>query len=84
MVAEFNDFCFDEHQSGGLRHRVRESTQYAGYHLIYFVGADGELYSRTLADSNLRSEAYNTQVEELLSAYTPQRTFAWRYVMSGT
>ena len=81
MVPEFNDFCFAGHSSGDTGIVYGESSSYAGYHLIYFVNADGELYSRTMADEEMRSEAYNEAVTEMTAELLPQRTFMWRYAM---
>ena len=47
------------------------------------VNADGELYSRTMAEQELRSEAYNEAVTELTGDLKPERTFMWRYAMNN-
>ena len=83
MVQEFNDFCFAEHESGDTGIVYGESSSYAGYHLIYFVNADGELYSRVMADQEMRSEAYNEAVTALSADLKPERTFMWRYAMNS-
>jgi hypothetical protein len=83
MVEEFDAFCFGDHSYGDTAIVYGESSSYAGYHLVYFVSADGELYSRVLADQQLRSEAYNAAIEEIAEPYTDsaEKTFMWRYVM---
>ena len=83
MVDEFNDFCFAEHETGDTAIVYGESASYAGYHLIYFVGETGEIYSRTLAENELRSEDYNNAYSEIKEPYSASRTFMWRYVMNG-
>ena len=83
MVTEFNDFCFAGRSSGDTGIVYGETSSYAGYHLIYFVSADGELYSRTMAEQELRSEAYNEAVSALTGDLTPVRTFMWRYAMNS-
>ena len=83
MVKEFNDFCFADHKKGDTAIVKGSSSSYTGYHLIYFVGADGELYSRTMAEDQLRSEAYNAALEELTSGLEGTRTAMWRYVMKS-
>ena len=83
MVEEFNDFCFADHETGDTDIVYGESASYAGYHLIYYVGETGELYSRTLAENELRSEDYNTAYSDMMEPYTSSRTFMWRYVMNG-
>ena len=65
MVQEFNDFCFAGHKSGDIGVVYGESSGYAGYHLVYFVG-EGELYSNVIARSALISQAAN----DLLAAQT--------------
>ena len=78
MVQEFNDFCFAEHQKGDYGIVYGETSQYSGYHLVYYVGADGELYSRTMADSAMRGDAYNAHVQEVTEPYSSRHGFMWR------
>ena len=65
MVQEFNDFCFGGHKSGDVGIVYGESSGYAGYHLVYFVG-EGELYSSLIA----RDALVNTAVNDFLAAQT--------------
>ena len=83
MVEEFDAFCFADHQPGDCDIVYGESSAYAGYHLVYFVGADGELYSRVLADDELRGNAYNEQIAAMTEGLTGTRTFMWRYVVKN-
>jgi len=83
MVSEFDAFCFADHAHGDTGIVYGESANYAGYHLIYFVGADGELYSRILAENELRTEAYNTEAAAMTDGLTAERTAMWRYVMKS-
>ena len=83
MVSEFDAFCFGSHKKGDVEIVYGESSAYAGYHLVYFVSADGELYSRILAGNELRSDAYNTKAAELTEGLTAERTAMWRYVMKS-
>ena len=69
MVQEFNDFCFASHKAGDVGVVYGESSGYAGYHLVYFVG-EGELYSSLIARSALSSQATN----EFLTAQTEALT----------
>jgi len=80
MVEEFDAFCFAGHESGDYDIVYGETTGYAGYHLIYFVG-ENELYSRLLANSAMASEAYNAFTEELAAPYTAEKAMMWRFVM---
>lgn len=65
MVQEFNDFCFADHKSGDIAVVYGESSGYAGYHLVYFVG-EGELYSIAIA----RDDLINTAVNDFLTEQT--------------
>ncbi len=65
MVQEFNDFCFGGHEHGDVAVVYGESSGYAGYHLVYFVG-EGEQYSRVIAREDLTS----TAVSDFLAAQT--------------
>ena len=58
-VQEFEDFAFDESRKSGDTGIVYgESSSYAGYHLVYFVG-EGELYSNVIARSAMTNQAMN-------------------------
>ena len=70
MVQEFNDFCFAPHQKGDVAVVYGESSGYAGYHLVYFVG-EGELYSNVIADSALASEAVSELITEQSGTVEP-------------
>lgn len=83
MVSEFDAFCFGGHKPGDYGIVYGESGSYAGYHLIYFVSADGEYYDHILAESGLREDAYTKRTEAMTEGVTAQRTFMWRYVMNG-
>ncbi len=77
MVEEFNDFCFDEsRQPGDVDIVYGESSSYAGYHLIYFVGEEDMLYSEYLADIDLRNSDYSAWEEAALENYEDSQTFA--------
>ncbi len=81
MVSEFDAFCFDKHSHGDTGIVYGESSSYAGYHLIYFVSADGQLYSRMLAENGMRSDAYNEYLAAATEGVEARHTFMWRYVM---
>jgi hypothetical protein len=50
MVTAFNDFCFaPERKTGDTTLIYGESSEYAGYHIVYYVGQNGDLYSNYLA-----------------------------------
>ena len=57
MVQEFNDFCFAEDRKPGDTGIVYGTNgQYAGYHVMYFVG-EGRVYSELLAENSLSQKA---------------------------
>lgn len=82
MVPEFNDFCFEDHQSGDLGIVYGESSAYAGYHLIYFV-SEGENYRSQIAENDLVNESFTNACTALTEPYTAEKTGMWRYVMKG-
>ena len=79
MVQEFNDFVFSGAKSGDSAVVYGESSSYAGYHLVYFVG-EGESYARTLARSALAGDAYQSWLDELTEGYEPESAFMFRFV----
>lgn len=68
MVPEVDAFCFEGHKHGDTAVVYGESISYAGYHVMYYVG-EGELYSDSLARSDLRSSDMNDFLAELESGY---------------
>ena len=74
MVQEFNDFCFGDHKSGDIGVVYGESSGYAGYHLVYFVG-EGELYSNVIARSALSSTALDDFLAEQTEGLEPALGF---------
>ena len=79
MVPEFDAFCFDEHQSGDTGIVYGESSGYAGYHVMYYVG-QGDLYSNVLAESEMRSNSLNDWMNDLVLPYEPVEGFWLRLV----
>ena len=80
MVTEFNDFCFEaDRKPGDVGIVYGESTSYAGYHLVYFVGVEDSLYSDQLADTAMRTNEYNAWEEAALESYGASRGFAMRF-----
>lgn len=79
MVDEFEDFCFDEDRRYGDTGIVYgESTSYAGYHVMFYVG-EGELYSDYLAENALKGEDYNAWLEAGLENYQVDTKFSFRF-----
>ena len=79
MVAEFDAFCFAKHQKGDTAIVYGESSSYAGYHVVYFVG-EGDLYSNVIAESEMRSENASAWLSDLLLPYNPQEGYWIRLV----
>ena len=78
MVSDFDAFCFEGHKSGDVGIVYGENANYAGYHLIYFVG-EGELYSSAIARSELTNTAVSDFIAEQIADYEPQLRFWARY-----
>ncbi len=79
MVDEFNAFCFGDRKSGDSAIVYGETSSYAGYHLVYFVG-EGKPYTRVIADSAKRSSDYSDWQTTLLESYPLTKTLMFRYV----
>ena len=79
MVQEFNDFCFAPHSKGDTAIVYGESGSYAGYHVMYYVG-EGELYSNTIAEQDLRSADAESWLKELTDSYTTGEGFGMKFV----
>ena len=62
MVAEFEDWCFDEARKAGDSDIVK--TTY-GYHIMYFVGEAEDFYSYVVGET-LKDELYSEYVEALV------------------
>ena len=79
MVEEFDAFLFEGHKSGDTGIVYGESPNYAGYHVIYYVG-EGRQYSDLLAENSLRSRAMSDWLEETTAGYEPVAGSALRRV----
>lgn len=65
MVAEFQDWCFDESRKPGDTGIVK--TDY-GYHVMYFVENEGPRYLGTIRDT-LQANAYSEWLDGQKTAY---------------
>lgn len=74
MVAEFNDWCFDQSRRPGDTGIVFNDGSYTGYHVIYFVG-EGRPYREILSDTALRTADFSQWKTEALENYTVQWGF---------
>ena len=76
MVAAFNDWCFDENRKVGDTEIIE--TDY-GYHVMYFVGNDGQYYDSTIR-TNLATEDLSAEITELFESDTYNTSFGPRRV----
>lgn len=80
MVAEFNDFVYDPaRKTGDVSVVYGESQNYAGYHVVYYVGQSDVVYSDYIAENVMRDEKMTAWQEELVANYTSSTHFALRY-----
>ena len=79
MVEEFDAFCFEGHKKGDTAVVYGESSSYAGYHVMYYVG-EGELYSNVIAESTLVNQAMDDWLTALAEGYEPSTGFWIRLV----
>jgi len=69
MVPEFDAFTFDESRKPGDTGIVYgESSNYAGYHAVYYVG-EGEFYSSLISKADLTNEKYSEWIEAGIENY---------------
>ena len=77
MVAEFNDWCFDEsRQPGDTGIVFNENT---GYHVMYFVG-EGTPYWKVQVESAMIENDFNTWVNGLYEGASITRESGMKYV----
>jgi len=79
MVEEFDAFCFEGHKSGDTAIVYGESSAYAGYHVMYFVG-EGQQYSDYIAENELLTNDVSAWMEEICAAYEGKEGFGMRLV----
>ena len=79
MVEEFDAFCFGGHQKGDTAVVYGESSAYAGYHVMYYVG-EGQQYSDYIAETDLRNTATTQWLEELMAQYETKEGFGMKLV----
>lgn len=79
MVDGFDKFCFEGHKSGDTDIVYGESSSYAGYHIMYYVG-EGELYSNLLAENDLRTADLNDWFTALIAPYEVKEHFGLKLV----
>ena len=78
MVEEFDAFCFDENRKSGDTGIVYgESTGYAGYHVMYFVG-EGDPEANETGRNYITSDKMNTWLSELTEGMEATQKFFYR------
>ena len=78
MVVPFEEFCFAKHEPGDIGIVYAESSNYAGYHLIYFVGENMN-YCDYIADTTMRTADYTEWLDGLKSACTVETHYSLRF-----
>ena len=73
MVEAIDAWLFDEARAAGDTTIVTNDGSYTGAHVVYFVGNSEKTYAQYVADETMRSEAYNTWMEEAEAAVTVVR-----------
>ena len=79
MVEEFDAFCFEGHEKSDTAIVYGESSAYAGYHVMYYVG-EGQQYSDYIAQNDLSSSAAAQWLSELTAQYETSEGFGMRLV----
>lgn len=74
MVDEFDEFCFAGHKHGDTAIVYGESSSYAGYHIMYYIG-EGQLCKDAIAEDDLRSSDLQNWADELTANYEAVPTF---------
>ena len=79
MVEEFDAFCFEGHKKGDTAVVYGESSSYAGYHVMYYVG-EGQQYSDYIAELDMRNADTTEWLNELTAKYETKEGFGMRLV----
>ena len=80
MVPAINSFLFDEGHAAGDSAVVNVvSGNYAGTHVVYYVG-ENDLYCNILADDAKRAEDFEAKSAELETGYEVKEGFGMRFV----
>ena len=80
MVPEFNDWIFDSaRQVGDTDIIFVESTNYSGYHVMYFDGVDLP-YWKAQVENTLRSEEFTAWGESVVEGITAEELNGMKHV----
>ena len=82
MVPEFDAWCFDASRKPGDTGIVKgESSSYAGYHLIYYVG-QGDLYSKYLAETALVQDNLQKWQDKQTKGFDVKEKFSKKFIQA--
>lgn len=74
-VPAFDAFCFGNHKAGDTAIVYGTNGQYAGYHVMYYVGESEELHSNEIAKTDLVNDATAEWMQAAIEALNPQTKF---------
>jgi len=77
-VPEFTEFALGDHNYGDTAIVFGESSSYAGYHVMFYIGK-GAVYSNYIADTLLKNDATDSWFNALTETYTSETTGWLRY-----
>ncbi len=80
MVTEFNDWCFDSERKPGDTGIVFNEGNYCGYHVIFFVGDDGNDYRTVMVKDDIRNADYSKWFDSIAENYTETLGFTAKLV----
>lgn len=84
MVTEFNDFVFAaDRKPGDTALIYGESSGYAGYHVVYYVGLNDMMYSSYLAKNAIVNDKLTTWEDGLTGNYAATTHFSLRFASVG-
>ena len=80
MVAPFEEWCFDaERKVGDTGIVFAESSNYIGYHVIYFQGFN-ESYAKILTTATMTTEAHNAWSDSMMEGLEAKELRGMKYV----
>ena len=75
MVPPIDEWIYDSARKVGdttvVTYDGQNEGSYTGAHVVYFTGLSDLTYARTIADSEMRTEAFNAFIEEHMTGYEP-------------
>ena len=75
MVPPIDEWIYDDARKAGdttvVTYDGQDEGSYTGAHVVYFTGLSELTYAQTIADSEMRTEAFNAWIEEHMAGYEP-------------